>query len=206
MKEKPILFSAPMVRAILDGRKTQTRRVLKNQETLDRVGEGILRRYPRQKVGVPVLPGDWLWVRETWQTHCDKDGITPRDLPPDTDVQYPATYDHWVSKRRPGIHMPRWASRITLLVTDVRVQRLQDISEEDAKAEGAPHLTRMLDDLSIVDIRYRASFKTLWEEINGDGSWSANPWVYALTFEVLPQRARGQIEEARRADEVGAAG
>lgn len=195
MTERPILFSAPMITAILSGDKTQTRRVLKDQDTWNGVGEGILRRHPRQTAGTPVLTGDRLWVREAWQTHCDMDHVQPRDLPASAAVQYPATYDHWASRRRASIHMPRWASRITLSVTDVRVQRLQDISEEDAKAEGAPRLSRMLPNLQIVGVPYRDSFQGLWEEINGRGAWEANPWVYAITFSVEQNRSE-RIEPA----------
>jgi hypothetical protein len=203
-KERPILFSAPMVRAILDGSKTQTRRAINNVHEVPGVGpflnagpKGLKRLLEGPNDDVSKWPkwcphgivGDHLWVRETWQTHCDKDGITPRDLPPDTAVQYPATYDHWVSKKRPGIHMPRWASRITLTVTYVRVQRLQEITEEDAKAEGAIRM-QMDDDGKFYQSdggTYRCGFSGLWAHINGADSWDADPWVWAISFR-LDQR------------------
>lgn len=249
MTERPILFSAPMVRALLDGRKTQTRRLAKGvppkpeanchknhtqkhpEPYLDAYCSGKLSEWNPRKMSqewcwwqvddrqclptfkAPCAPGDVLWVRETWQTHCDKDGITPRDLPHDTDVQYPATYDHWVSRKRPGIHMPRWASRISLRVTDVRIERLQDISEEDAKAEGCD-LEWYRDEagsgeiwpcskckgwqvhgalganygVTEVDCRScdtaAGMFCELWKSINGEVSWAENPWVWAISFSV----------------------
>ncbi len=192
MNEKPILFSGAMIRAILDGSKTQTRRLLKhepqfgNPETGD---DGFWRVYNGDVVvtqrKMPFVEGQQLWVRETWQTHCDQDHITPRDLPHDSAVQYPATYDHWVSKKRPGIHMPRWASRITLEVTEVRVERLQSISEEDARAEGAIRMVTD-DEMKFYDDdqrgTHRCGFAGLWAHINGVASWEANPWVFVISF------------------------
>ncbi len=206
MTERPILFSSAMVRAILDGSKTQTRRVAKPQPADDIHPH----TFPNEKVqgwksslrhkhGAQTAhfcpfgqAGDRLWVRETWQTHCDQDHVTPRDLPHDSAVQYPATYDHWVSKKRPAIHMPRWASRITLEVTEVRVERLQSISEADARAEGvqryAPGHGFVSDTEVNIDpgwtnfANYRRGFEAIWGEINGPDSWDANPWVWAISF------------------------
>ena len=217
MKERPILFSAPMVRALLDGSKTQTRRVIKPQP--DFVGAMGNPHVPwiTKAPGLHVFlecpygqPGDRLWVRETWQTHGELDGITPRDLPNDLHIQHPATYDGWVSKRRPSIFMPRWASRITLEIVSVRVERLQAISEADASAEGCE---RMDSEREVRDWKicpqcggnglytafsgsggalpdsdcfkcdtYVKRYRHLWESINGAGSWDANPWVWVVEF------------------------
>lgn len=194
MADKPIIFSAPMVQALLAGRKTQTRRILKPQPVHCLMwGDPPPGTYPSDKgwSRFPCAPGDRLWCRENWQTHCDMDHITPRDLPHDSAVQYPATYDGWVSRVRPSIHMPRWASRITLIVTDVRVQRLQDISEADAIAEGIKKLPGGNEDqwMDYPEGSSAAgwlqpvnSFDSLWESINGPGSWTENPFVYAVSF------------------------
>jgi len=163
MKERPILFSGPMVRAILEGRKTQTRRIVKPQPLRDRGvmafndGEHPQMRCPYGK------PGDRLWVRETW---CP-------DVEPYT-FRYKADGDEPLERWRPSIHIPRWASRITLEVVSVRVERLQNISEDDALAEGITLVER---GTSPVD-----QFNKLWESINGPGSWEANPWVWVVEF------------------------
>ena len=192
MKERPILFSAPMVRAILDGRKTQTRRVVKpqpSQELLDDYAQ-IRRERGVQKDDAEMLseclpcpygfPGDRLWVRETW-ARDDEDGA----LMYRADVGCDDDANAWERGRiegvsryrwRPSIHMPRWASRITLEITDVRVERLQDIGEEDAEAEGIPR-----SDVSPPDMG-RFAYQQLWESINGPDSWAANPWVWVIGF------------------------
>lgn len=159
MKERPIIFSAPMVRAILAGTKVQTRFVL----------------------GCPYgQPGDRLWVREAW-ARDDEDG----QLMYRADVGRDLCADAW----RPSIHMPRWASRITLEVTAVRVERLQDISEADAQAEGVipkwePGCSgRLMDAFGGFSFRPAASaYAELWEQINGPGAWDANPWVWVVEF------------------------
>ena len=181
-RERPILFSAPMVRAIMEGRKTQTRRVVKPIPP-----RGLTPNHCRYGV-----PGDRLWVRETWahvfgheeyesweMPHIKSfvvdnylTGSIPAGKPANGDTVYAADgWDDYVEngdfRWRPSIHMPRWASRITLDVVDVRVQLLQDITQEDAGAEG---------------VRSREEFHALWESINGAGSWDANPWVWAVTF------------------------
>ena len=143
-KERPIIFSGPMIRAILEGRKTQTRRIVK-PNCLSKLSP-----YGRT--------GDRLWVRETWGHNPEGPGYVYRS---DGDFDMKFHGDRW----RPSIHMPRWASRITLEVTGVRVERLQDINEEDALAEGVEH-----------------AFRSLWESINGPGSWDANPWVWVVEF------------------------
>ena len=180
MKERPILFSAPMVRALLAGMKTQTRRAFKtknggvwpNANDLPGIRQ-ILRSCPYGQ------PGDRLWVRETF---ARIDGQTR----PWIETDYKATYTHGdrlgdtlgIKKRwTPSIHMPRHASRITLEVTGVRVERLQDISEADAIAEGV-----------YTDPACPAydAYAQLWDEINGLGSWEANPWVWVVEFKGLP--------------------
>lgn len=232
-----------MVRAILDGTKTQTRRVVKlpHDNPLGRwepttfggpdggrtkAGEtiplqgGIWHTRTGDSLGCPYgQPGDRLWVRETCRAYelsdtdarTDRFGVIERlglECPPYglDGVLYSAdgafreiantreAADAWSElhayrgKRGatvPQIHMPRWASRITLEITGVRVERLQDISEADAKAEGAPPSHPSIDVVSR-EFGYadfpRSWFAQLWDQINGAGSWDANPWVWCLTF------------------------
>ena len=213
MKERPILFSAPMVRAILAGTKTQTRRVVNlpadakhvcywappsgrsesgyadpgvNYWTPDPAGETDSNHLCPCPYG---QPGDRLWVREAfsgpWCMEA-QDGmaaVPPSKWGESSRVWYWAdgdpTYGDW-TKPRPSIHMPRWASRILLEVIAVRVERLQDISEADAVAEGvdfAGHTDEIMHDYS-PDER----FSMLWESINGAGSWNENPWVWVVEF------------------------
>lgn len=187
--ERPILFSAPMVRAILDGRKTQTRRVFVPPPPFA-PGDDIDVQLATGSIAPRFAVGDRLWVRETWSGPYRMGDIPPRDWLPGLPIWYwadgaPAAGD-W-TKPKPSIHMPRWASRITLEVTEVRVQRLQDISKEDARAEGAS--------LDMIYERespsFRAGFQVLWTSIHGPGSWDANPWVTAITFRRIDQ-AGGQ--------------
>jgi len=219
-KERPILFTAPMVRALLDGSKTQTRRIIKPQPSgLPKLALHLAKRgWPewftdnwRQfcKYG---HHGDHLWVRESWRIgawnenggeiavdyladnysrrewlqvpeaddfekywlqccdDCDKAGIEA-----DEEGQY-----HWEPGQspcriRPSIFMPRWASRITLEIINVRVERLQDISKADCIAEG-------MQGLNDVHAGWHQSYAALWESINGPGSWDANPWVWVIEF------------------------
>lgn len=200
MKERPILFSAPMVRAILDGRKTQTRRVMKVQpgDVLWRSNgrdwlwldndDGPLTE-PAPCIRCPFgAVGDRLWVRETWRSERRNDGARMVRFNADNSVEerpsaHEAPYDTvWrrglTDRWRPSIHMPRWASRITLEVTGVRVERLQDISEDDAKAEG---VSGPFDALFTPKVRFEA----LWESINGLDAWDANPWVWVVEFRRL---------------------
>lgn len=188
MTEKPILFNGEMVRQILNGRKTQTRRIIKpqpNEFGLSMWPDGsrwlTVEGYPAK---CPYgQPGDKLWVKETF---CDgrgldiarpEDGITSTGAPApqwiyraDEKFQLP-NGTHW----KPSIFMPRDASRITLEITKIRVERLQDISEEDAKAEGIDWRDG---DLCKPQTRY----KQLWESINGLDSWKENPWVWCISF------------------------
>jgi hypothetical protein len=172
-RERPILFSAPMVRALLSGRKTQTRRVAKARKE----GDITWRTNPICPYG---QPGDVLWVKETWRP-CSTGGAWYRATRLGDDP------GPW----RPSIYMPRWASRITLRLTSVRVERLQAISEEDANAEGVDELDGWMDEARLVaaSVRLRAPmedartwFAALWESIHGEFAWDANPWVWVLGF------------------------
>lgn len=210
MADRPILFSGPMVRAILDGHKTQTRRVLKPVKgltlgALQDEGEqdGSMVRCARHQVQDPrYAPGDRLWVRESIEGEhtlydsrftykANGDRVRWRNR---TDVGWLESYPR---PPIPSIHMPRWASRLTLVVTDVRVQRLQEISEDDAVAEGIERMKsgRGFYDATVSKGAVRAgiwhhkateSFQSLWDSLNaarGFG-WDRNPWVCAVTFEV----------------------
>lgn len=216
MTDRPILFSAPMVRAIIreiehpGTGKTQTRRVYAP-------GHHTLTMPPSPRYAV----GDRLWVREAWRVSRRWDDTPPRDLPErkmsvvleaggsianhgDPLRWIPSDWPgagmpEWIGRVRPGIHMPRWASRLTLTVTEVRVQRLQDISEADAKAEGcsanAPIPGDPYPDWSQV---YGAidAYEHLWDSINADRApWDSNPWVCAITFKT----ALGNIDQTRSA-------
>jgi hypothetical protein len=199
-----------MVRAILAGTKTQTRRVMKPQPThFNPVGVPRLARPvgPNADIACPHgRPGDRLWVRETFAC-CDA-VLEERGRP----VFYRATdYQEVKAGRwRPSIHMPRWASRITLEITDVRVERLADISEADAIAEGTttvrsadwerkhfPDWRREFDAACAQKVKPplgptpRRAFQALWEEINGPNSWDANPWVWAISFRRTDSAAAG---------------
>ncbi len=187
MKERPILFSAPMVRAILAGTKTQTRRVVKDRH----IGQIDTSKLPGPAGWSRPMPygqpGDRLWVRETWA--CFDSHVRPKsriayrsDTPDGEMVRVDAPW-------KPSIHMPRWASRITLEVTGVRVERLQDISEADALAEGVEQVLKgrfriygRETDGRDTDRSARTSYCSLWESINGPGSWDANPWVWVIEF------------------------
>ncbi|MBP2508158.1 hypothetical protein J2855_001793 [Agrobacterium tumefaciens] len=195
MADRPILFSTPMVRALLDGRKTQTRRELKPQprlmsdKGLSYIGTDGKGHQPRISVG------DRLYVREHWRTSGSLDSRAPRDLPRTAAILCNADEFKpvWAGKHRQAMHMPRWASRLTLTVTDVRVERLQDISHEDALAEGIVQLDRKawigggpLYGLHQGEGHDTATgaYNRLWRDINGDGSWAANPWIVVYTFTV----------------------
>lgn len=197
MKAKPIIFSCPMIRALLEGRKSQTRRILKPQPELRDFGNGL---QPWMSAGgiyhdrwrLPYTLGQFLWVREGLQMGFDartpichatyaSDGAD-LDLTPEGAVQWAET-----RKRNaiPSIHMPRWASRLTLEVTEVRVQRVQDISKEDAIAEGGPpshpSINRISRGFGYADFS-RSWFAQIWDSLHGPGAWEKNPWVCAITF------------------------
>lgn len=212
MKERPILFSGPMVRATLRevDPKLQTRRVVKPQPR--RVdggvpfGDGPAWAHAEPGSAIMRCPygvrGDRLWVREAWRAPLAYELTPPREIPPGTPIVYQAdgagSLPHFnAGKLRPGMFMPRWASRITLEVTGVRVERLQGISEADARAEGATPIPDPCDHvrLACADIGcsgpqpYRSGFRSLWESINGPGSLDANPLVWVVEFKRLEPSA-----------------
>ncbi len=208
MAEHPILFSAPMVRAILSGAKTQTRRVVKGVPPGEVIYTGamidfagwvdIVAREGSARIRCPFgKPGDRLWVRETWST-CTQGFDTPEES---TFPVYRADTDRPTPKRWiPSIHMPRWASRITLEVTGVRVERLHALGEADAIAEGMPadagnRPIRGREEallaggpLSVLpgSLTARECFAMLWNKLGGAGAWDANPWVWVIEFRRLP--------------------
>ena len=220
MKERPILFSAPMVRALLAGTKTQTRRILKSAHADDAsvwrhhegntwesgiasgapgsFGHGEFVRCPYGQ------PGDRLWARETHAQFAvgNRTGISPQCVAYRATCEDDGSFDYVnngdeimnlkITKWTPAIHMPRWATRITLEVTGVRVQRLQEIDGYDVIAEGiAPQShycgcepCRMTCSLCpATQTSLCLAYADLWDEINGDRApWSSNPWVWAITF------------------------
>lgn len=228
MKERPIIFSGPMVRAILEGKKTQTRRVVKWPRWVSDLDNAAYQLRAHSAIalfqdGRPIKqyacpygkPGDRLWVRETWaDVNCEAGPAiiyrADHVLSPWTDwciergpdygagpsmnyEKYPGDYTMWWSDLlagepdhgwKPSIFMPRWASRLTLKVTDVRVERLQEISEEDAIAEG---VDCECGPLTACGHCAQREFKKLWNEINAKRGfgWDGNPWVWVVTFEVM---------------------
>lgn len=253
MADRPILFSAPMIMALLAGRKTQTRRLVNPQPFADGYYDGEVdctfvpapasnlqayARFGAAAVGGGAIrtetftprnqPGDTLWVREAWRTFVSLDGTKPRDLwspgcGRGAGVLYEADCDglaltkegeRWTGTRtehrnafgklRPSMFMPRWASRLTLPVSEVCVERLQDISEKDAIAEGITCENVIVGmacyggpPREITADRYFfdgcdeegfedgvSAYAALWDSINGEGAWATNPWVTATTFAV----------------------
>lgn len=221
MKERPILFNSAMVRAVLAGTKTQTRRLVKlphnnplgvwepfwfgGENCYDRHGQDVPGRWTLGHsrtgdiIGCPIAQaGDRLWVREAWRTVAGADTIPPRDLMNvESSIHYEAdeSSSAGMGKLRPGMFMPRWASRITLEVTGVRVERLQEISEADAMAEGIERMPCLVPNTRLwrnytpgngwtpsIAIPQN-SFRSLWESINGPGAWAANPWVWCVAFQ-----------------------
>lgn len=193
MKERPILFSAPMVRALLDGSKTQTRRIVKSNTGPPPT---LVYRHPANPdewwcepggwIRCPYgSPGDRLWVRESLL--ISKQHTAPGEFGAVYAADGSIAHDRWSWKRSalPSIHMPRGLSRITLEIESVRVERLHDISEEDARAEGAHWSDGAVNEHGmstclIVDAR--DEFQHLWRAINGADSWDANPWVWVIGF------------------------
>lgn len=207
---KPILFSTPMIQALLAGKKSQTRRVVKDDCT------GITEFLPADPSGFwgfgadgPVRcihspygdVGDYLWVRESWwqrggiTTDMDGERSFIKNIGQDkVNVAYRADfeyaphgeymYDTW--RPMPSIFMPRWASRITLEITDVRVERVQDISEADACAEGVTGCRDHLPNVHAVEM-----YHALWDSINEKKApWASNPWTWAITFRVVNEVPR----------------
>lgn len=226
MTERPILFSDSMVRAILAGTKTQTRRVLTPQPHEESGPISVGRYHPivvRRGLEEPGAerfgahtddaswscpygePGDRLWVREAFAlSQRDPDDYEVSMCEPwwwDPPVYRAGTADgewtRWDGRRhvpipppwRPSIHMPRWASRLTLEVTSVRVERVQSISEEDARAEGVTPG-------AVGDVTCWRAFRVLWDSINGERegcSWKANPWVWVVGFRRATPRLRERV-------------
>ena len=196
MKERPILFSAPMVRALLAGTKTQTRRIFKPERMtwdangrykthamrggeLSITGSGPFKPSSWLHYCPYGQPGDRLWVRESFArvpTACGSEDIVfAADYQDGSDRAAGVRYT-------PSIHMPRAASRITLEVTGVRVERLQDISSDDARAEGCPDKPVDGAEQASIDLLAKLWYHDLWEQINGLDSWAANPWVWVVEF------------------------
>jgi hypothetical protein len=241
MTDRPILFSAPMVRALLDGRKTQTRRIMKVQPPKEEdfggsvfglcpaVADGVkmhslnqykhLPKHPTKwdldgsvgvarRAGFPMeydarfAVGDRLWVKETWRAHRAYDQYRPGLIGTEARIWFEAdgrdNCDQH-GKGRPSIFMPRWASRLTLVVTDVRVERLKACSEADALAEGAYRgkaSGRIADNHAAMCLgdwfaSARGWYADLWDRINGPGAWQANPWVVAVSFDVIKENIDG---------------
>ncbi|WP_424753723.1 hypothetical protein [Klebsiella pneumoniae] len=229
MKERGMIFNSEMVRAILDGRKTQTRRIMKEQPVLNgNFYEVFGSAWSKGMTSIPAVPGhslstrcpfgavgDRIWVRETFcpvdDTQYGGEKWVDYRATPRYEASHPAGWDSAPNdaealKWRPSIHMPRWASRILLEITDVRVERLNAISEEDAQREGVhtevwdqtvvarnyaardeffqfwsedmPHYVEM-------NQLYRSSFRSLWESIYGEESWKANGWVWVISFKLV---------------------
>ncbi len=216
MKERPILFSAPMVRAILEGLKTQTRRIVKPQpvgKDLRAALDGKWLEKPFAGLALPMIedlpiecpygqPGDRLWVRESGWERPERTAKMMREGA-DTwprfayaadgwNDQDRADFKAWGFKPRPSIHMPRWASRILLEITGVRVERLQDISDDDCLAEGIAQVVRerlpglqQCGEYDAIDVDPAVEYQALWETINGPGSWADNPWAWVIEFRRL---------------------
>lgn len=216
MKERGIIFNSEMVRAILDGRKTQTRRIIKTVPTTHdfhgwimsstctkdegkacwAIGDSPLLKDPI-RLNCPLGKiGDRLWVRETWRKFnaSDECGCSeyPCGCPKNNAVLYRASGDSGESKWKPSSQMPHWASRILLEITGVRVERLQDISEEDAVAEGVAPLhggywKHYQPGWTQHQLSARGSFVTLWNSINGVDAWYKNPWVWVIEFKQIQE-------------------
>jgi hypothetical protein len=204
MKERPILFSGAMVRALLDGTKTQTRRAVANVDPDGTVWKSRSRMYgvrPHTSAPPDILewcpygqPGDQLWVREAFMhepaDYCWEASVSVPCRPAVTTYRADFPNSQPGEGWKPSIHMPRALSRITLGITSVRVERLQDISEADALAEG---IVRQADGgYGLADTTHyhftdpRQSYLSLWESINGAGSVEENPWVWAVELRRLP--------------------
>lgn len=196
MEQRPILFSTPMVQAILAGRKTQTRR--KADMTSRHIRKLFNGEFEGESGRIYKCPygqvGDVLWVRETWQwdwIDCDKKEEKCYFFKTSTLPNVLASGEKW----KPSIHMPKDAARIWLRINNVRVERLNDISEEDAikegieelKSNGIPHYRNYGKQLVAKEFNFFCSpvnsFRSLWESINGENSWNNNPWVWVIEFE-----------------------
>ena len=227
MKDRPIIFSGEMVRAILDGKKTQTRRVVKfMHETPKLIGQAAEHRnlnavYPAREKGwvfwqttragdglaeftkkayaTGLLcpygePGDRLWVKEAWYTSKKYDHLPPAKFPVEAKTIFrylgSRAKPEWAGRTRSARFMPRWASRITLEIVNVRVERLQDVSDDDAKAEGFEYYGETLfKDYGEILAEHTAIYKyaSYWDLLNARQGflWKSNPWVWMIEFRVL---------------------
>lgn len=218
MKERPILMHARSINGILEGRKMQTRRIIKipqvylssygasivKMSMVD--GEALIEGWPKQeremgnfgrcqRIKCPYgQPGDRLWVRETWRP---KPWAKDRHSHPEVayradDKSGSLNQNLEILKKllpgwKPSIHMPRWASRLNLEVLSIDVQRVQDISEADAKAEGCQIPEVMHADEPIESYDYRTYFRALWDDTNGAGAWERNDWCWVVDFKRIEQ-------------------
>jgi len=192
IKERPLLMSGPMVRAILSGTKTQTRRIVKPQSAIltDEMARSLGVQPPLNENPAVVpcpygRPGDRLWVRETWAVQHQFDAMRPSEIGLNARWHYAATEDLGGLRKRQSIFMPRRGSRILLEITDVRVERLQEISKEDARAEGIDVKGYCTQGRGIAGREHQIHFRRLWKSIYGICSWHANPWVWVITFQRL---------------------
>ena len=205
MTDRPILFSAPMVRALIAGTKTQTRRLMNPQPDYvfrsPVTGKAVSLQVKtgfrndmetRKTIEIPIAIGDRFYVREAFQLPAILNTTAPSKVSSMSPVHYVADGgplddvdgDDRPLRVRSSLHMPRWASRLTLTVTDVRVQRLQDISAEDADREGVKVSPYILQRHGYM-VAYRDAFHDLWDTLNADRApWSSNPWVVAYSFTV----------------------
>jgi hypothetical protein len=246
MTDLSISFSPPMVRALLEGRKTMTRRVIKPQPQKNSSGLWVWPPYEAKvtnrnwlgfcqsdeqglkdffdgpghaRKALHAKPGDRLYVREAWRAHAEFDHLPPRDIPVGEDIQYLADdpLSPWDAHRRHARFMCRWMGRITLTVTDVRVERLRDISEADARVEGATsrpgqwqnpdwsmdwseigkysrHKGGPLYQSDIALGRADWAFASYWDTLHGPGAWEANPWVAAISFTVEQRNVDNAVD------------
>lgn len=188
VKERGMIFNDEMVRAILGGNKTQTRRIVEEKFYGRAVAAELLAKH------CPYgQPGDRIWIRETYRVHGKATDVA-------TLVYRASVRNSWTEqthrvpvevcnkpvseKWTPSIHMPRWASRILLEITDVRVERLHDMSEADAKAEGASPATYKITPPEAV---YRVGFGDIWRSIYGQENWLSNPWVWVIEFKRIQE-------------------
>lgn len=183
---------------LIDGKLAPVQLIHTEGDPFPRIAIG--RVITRQEVRYAV--GDHLWVRETWRTESRAyDDLAPADMDADYSALYEVDAD-WslnktVGRLRQAIHMPRWASRLTLKVVAVKVERLQKISEEEAKAEGV-ELTETTTHGQCWHASYRAAFSSLWNTIHGPAAWEADPWVVAISFEVIKKNIDSLLEIANR--------
>lgn len=234
MKARPILFSGSMIRALLDGTKTQTRRAVKPQPPSNVRDAGVINSGNPEANGTWLwldhldldcasqvgddfrcpygVPGDLLWAREAWtlvpatayrMSEGVQQTVSPQD-PHDAAI-YCAGWDRSIPKWRPSIHMPRWASRLTLDVADVRIERLTAISDADALAEGiiavAPPSRDGMRHFGVPGMAIDAptparAYLALWAAINGQASADADPWVWAVTFDVQRRNVDAVLADA----------